>query len=158
LGKLGEDTDEHPREDAEERRLPVPQPGSEVQLGKTTTILVAEDHDAIRQLLDSMLRQRGWEVTAVADGAQAVAAWSAGGVALVLMDVYMPVMDGLEATRLIRQSEEGTGLHTPIIALTAFARRQDWESALAAGMDDYLTKPINRSLLLATIDRYMHPE
>jgi two-component system, sensor histidine kinase and response regulator len=135
-----------------------PQPGTEVQLGQRTAILIAEDHEAIRQLVEAMLRQRGWEVTAVADGAQAVSAWSTGGVSLILMDVHMPVMDGLEATRRIRQAEEGTGRHTPIIALTVYARREDWERSLAAGMDDYLTKPINRKLLLATIDRYMPPE
>jgi CheY-like chemotaxis protein len=155
------DTDEHgpeTSEEGQERRQPLLQPGTEVQLGKTTAILIAEDHDAIRQLLETMLRQRGWEITAVADGKQAVDAWTAGGVALVLMDVHMPVMDGLEATRRIRQMEEGTGRHTPIIALTVYARREDWEGALAAGMDDYLTKPINRPLLMATIDRYMPAE
>ncbi len=155
MRRLNEEIDEHPLEEDQQRRLPVPEPGSELQLDKTTTILIAEDHDAIRLLVDAMLRQRGWEVTAVGDGAQALAAWSAGGVGLVLMDVHMPVMDGLEATRRIRQLEEGTGRHTPIIALTAYARREDWESSLAAGMDDYLTKPIDRRLLFATIDRYM---
>jgi CheY-like chemotaxis protein len=144
-------------EEEQERRRKAPQPGTEVQLGTTTAILIAEDHRAIRELLDTILRQRGWEVTAVADGQQAVQAWSTGGVALILMDVHMPVMDGLEATRRIRQLEEGTGRHTPIIALTVYARREDWERSLAAGMDDYLTKPINRKLLLATIDRYMAP-
>jgi CheY-like chemotaxis protein len=122
------DTDEHGPavpEEEQERYRPVPQPGTEMQLGKATSILIAEDHDAIRQLLETMLRQRGWEVTAVADGKQAVDAWSAGGVALVLMDVHMPVMDGLEATRRIRQLEEGAGRHTPIIALTVYARRED---------------------------------
>jgi CheY-like chemotaxis protein len=151
-------TDEQEQEELQERRQPILQPGTEVQLGQRTAILIAEDHDAIRQLLDTMLRQRGWEVTAVADGAQAVEAWSTGGVSLILMDVHMPVMDGLEATRRIRQLEEGTGRHTPIIALTVYARREDWERALAAGMDDYLTKPINRPLLMATIDRHMPPE
>ena len=152
---LGEDTDEQQQKEDHGTPLPDLQQSSEIRLGTATSILIAEDHDAIRLLLETMLRQRGWEVTAVADGAQAVTAWSAGGVALVLMDVHMPEMDGLEATRHIRRYEEGTGRHTPIIALTAYARRQDWESALSAGMDDYLTKPINRALLLATIDRYM---
>jgi CheY-like chemotaxis protein len=161
LRQYSGDTDEHgPALDEGQQadRYIFPQPGTEVQLGRRTAILIAEDHEAIRQLLDTMLRQRGWEVTAVADGQQAVHAWSTGGVALILMDVHMPVLDGLEATRRIRLAEEGTGRHTPIIALTVYARREDWERALAAGMDDYLTKPINRKLLLATIDRYMRPE
>jgi CheY-like chemotaxis protein len=161
LHKHSGDIDEHGpdiSEEGQEGRQQAPQPGTELQLGTTTAILIAEDHDAIRHLLDTILRQRGWEVTAVADGQQAVDAWSAGGVALVLMDVHMPVMDGLEATRRIRQLEEGTGRHTPIIALTVYARREDWDRALAAGMDDYLTKPINRGLLLATVDRHMPPE
>ncbi len=152
---VSEEAEEQRTEELREREAPHSE--SEVRLETVTTILVAEDHDAIRKLTETMLRKRGWDVTAVADGAQAVAAWSAGGVGLVLMDVHMPVMDGLEATRRIRRMEEGTGRHTPIIALTAYARREDWESSLAAGMDDYLTKPIDRRLLLATIDRYMAP-
>jgi CheY-like chemotaxis protein len=137
------------------RKAPHTEPG--VQPATTVAVLIAEDHRPIRELLEAMLRRGGWEVNAVADGQQALAAWSSGGAALILMDVHMPVMDGLEATRRIRQMEEGTGRHTPIIALTAYARREDWERSLAAGMDDYLTKPINRGLLLATIDRYMQP-
>jgi CheY-like chemotaxis protein len=75
----------------------------------------------------------------------------------VLMDVHMPVMDGLEATRLIREQERKTGGHVPIIALTALAIRGDAERCLAAGMDSYLAKPYRREDLLAALSRIDAP-
>ena len=72
---------------------------------------------------------------------------------MILMDVQMPEMDGLEATRIIRTREKETGLHIPILALTAFAMASDRELVFEAGMDDYLTKPIDRGLLLIAIEK-----
>jgi CheY-like chemotaxis protein len=74
---------------------------------------------------------------------------------LVLMDVQMPEMDGLEATSAIRALEKATGLHIPIVAMTAHAMKGDRERCLAAGMDDYLTKPVQTDDLLRTLERFL---
>ena len=89
----------------------------------------------------------------VNNGRKAVEAVSEG-FDLVLMDLQMPEMDGLEATRLIRRQEEERGGHVPIIAMTAHAMRQDREQCLQAGMDDYLVKPVNAEKLYALIAHY----
>src|SRR5205807_5345358 len=83
----------------------------------------------------------------------AVEAFHAGSFDLVLMDVRMPEMDGLEASAVIRHSEVDTGAHVPIVAITANAFAEDREQCLQAGMDDFLTKPIRAEALYAAIDR-----
>jgi CheY-like chemotaxis protein len=135
-------------------------PGRErfdLRLRKRVRILVAEDDQGIRELLELILRRQGWEVLTAVNGEEAVEVWGAGSVNLILMDVDMPGIDGFEATRIIREREEGTGHHTPIIALTAYQRKEDWQKSLAVGMDDYLTKPISPKLLLASIERFLSP-
>jgi CheY-like chemotaxis protein len=89
----------------------------------------------------------------VHDGAQAVAAARAGGFDVALLDVHMPGMDGFEATAAIRALEQDTGRHLPIAAVTASALKGDRERCLAAGMDDYLPKPIRKATLVAVLDR-----
>jgi CheY-like chemotaxis protein len=148
-----------PRPDEEKKSAPDKTPGYfDQRLRRRVRILVAEDDQSIRSLFEMILRSRGWEVIAVGDGQETVEAWQAGSIDLILMDVHMPVMDGLDATRIIRKREEGTGRHTPIIALTAYRRKEEWQKSLEAGMDDYLTKPINRKLLFASIERLLVPE
>ncbi len=105
-------------------------------------ILVAEDNPVNQRLVMRLLEKRGHRVTLAADGRQALEALNQGSFDLVLMDVQMPGMDGLEATAIIREKEKKTGKRQPIIALTAHAMTGDRDRCLAAGMDNYLTKPI----------------
>jgi CheY-like chemotaxis protein len=103
-----------------------------------------------------MLRELGCTWRYAANGREAVAAIEAGGLDLVLMDCQMPVMDGYEATRLVRSREAATGSpHIPIIALTAHAMKGDREVCLAAGMDDFLTKPLEPGELAAMITKWI---
>jgi CheY-like chemotaxis protein len=106
-------------------------------------ILVVDDDVAVSRVMAIMLQRAGYEVALAADGRQGVDAWENGGVDLIMMDVQMPRMDGFEATRLIREKERERGGHTPIVAVTAFALREDEKKCLAAGMDSYLSKPID---------------
>ncbi len=110
-------------------------------------LLVAEDNAVNRKYIGTLMRRLGNTVTLVENGAQAVAAWRDGDFQMVLMDVQMPVMDGLEATRMIRGEEAARGGRVPIIALTAHAMASDRERCLAAGMDGYVSKPIQPEAL-----------
>src|SRR5262249_42883298 len=100
-----------------------------------------------------MLEKRGHAVIAVPDGRAAIAAFQSGNFDVILMDMQMPVMNGLEASSAIRETEKSTGRHVPIIALTANAMLGDRELCLRAGMDDYLTKPIQIRDLFSALDR-----
>jgi len=119
---------------------------------RTLRILLAEDNAVNRQLVTALLGKRGHTTVAVVNGREAVAAVAKGGIDLVLMDVQMPEMDGLEATAAIRKAEAETGRHVPIIALTAHAMKGDREACLAAGTDEYLSKPVNATELFALIE------
>jgi CheY-like chemotaxis protein len=90
----------------------------------------------------------------VSDGAEAVAALQRERFDAVLMDCQMPNLDGFEATRLIRDDERRTGRHTPIIAMTANAFKEDREACIAAGMDDYLSKPLRMETLRGVLERW----
>jgi signal transduction histidine kinase/DNA-binding response OmpR family regulator/HPt (histidine-containing phosphotransfer) domain-containing protein len=115
-------------------------------------ILLAEDNPLNQKVAVGLLREAGHEITVVNNGLEAVAALAAGTFDIVLMDVQMPEMDGFAATELIRQNEGKTGGHTPIIALTAHAMKGDRERCIAAGMDDYISKPIDRKKILSLIE------
>jgi CheY-like chemotaxis protein len=106
-------------------------------------ILVAEDNPVNQALLLGRLGREGHAVVLANNGSEAVEAWRREAFDLVLMDVQMPEMGGFEATALIRAREQGTGRHTPIVALTAHAMKGDRERCLRAGMDGYLSKPIS---------------
>lgn len=118
-------------------------------------ILLAEDNLVNQKLASLLLEKCGHEVHVVGDGKQAVEAWSAHEFDLILMDVQMPIMDGFEATAAIRAIQAETGRHTPIIAMTAHAMKGDRERCLEAGMDDYVTKPINANVLYEVIERVL---
>jgi signal transduction histidine kinase/ActR/RegA family two-component response regulator len=114
-------------------------------------VLVAEDNPVNQRVATAMLRRRGHTVTIAANGADAVRLVTEQHFDLIFMDVQMPELDGLEATQAIRRAEAGTARHLPIIAMTAHAMNGDRERCLAAGMDDYLTKPVS----IAGIDRVL---
>jgi len=111
-------------------------------------ILVAEDNEANQFLIKAISRSEDWDITVVDDGEQAIEAYKKGSFNLILMDVQMPVLNGYEATRIIRSLESGREMYTPIIALTAFAMKSDKEQCLEAGMDDYIAKPFKRQQFL----------
>ena len=117
-------------------------------------IVVVEDNPVNRRLAVNLLEKNGYAVVAAADGQQALSLLDEGPCDLVLMDVQMPVMDGLETTRAIRRRERGTGKHVPIVAMTAHAMSSDRERCLEAGMDDYLSKPIRIADLLEAIEQH----
>jgi CheY-like chemotaxis protein len=117
-------------------------------------ILLAEDNTVNQKVALRLLEKLDYRVDVVADGRAAVAAWQSGAYNLILMDCQMPVVDGYEATREIRRLEAGTR-HIPIVALTAHAMTGDEELCRAAGMDDYLTKPIDRDKLEACLERFL---
>ena len=121
-------------------------------------VLVAEDNRVNQALITRILERRGHQVTLATDGQSAVAAHDAERFDVALIDVQMPGMDGFEATALIRARELVTGRHLPIIALTAHAMQGDRERCLAAGMDGYLTKPIQSAVLFATVEGAITPE
>ncbi len=106
------------------------------------SVLIAEDNLGMHEVLISQFEQLGVAVKIVTDGAEAAAALQHGTFAMVFMDCQMPTVDGFEATRLIREDERHTGRHVPIIAMTANAFKEDRDACIAAGMDDYLAKPV----------------
>ncbi len=116
------------------------------------SVLLVEDHVINQKLAIALLERWGHRVTLVVNGEQALAAVASAKFDVVLMDMLMPVMDGLEATRRIRASETD-GQHVPIVAMTANAMESDRQLCLAAGMDDYLSKPIRAAELQAMLER-----
>jgi two-component system, sensor histidine kinase and response regulator len=115
-------------------------------------ILLAEDNPVNQLLALRLLEKQGHLVTVAANGRKALEALENATYDVVLMDVQMPEMDGLEATRAIREKEKTTGGHIPIVAVTAHAMKGDEDRCLAAGMDLYLTKPLRTQELLATLE------
>jgi PAS domain S-box-containing protein len=118
-------------------------------------ILVAEDSEFSARLLEQLLIRRGHRVRLATDGRQALALASGGDFHLLLLDVHMPELDGFQVVRAIRDREQAAGGHLPVIALTARSREEDRQRCLAAGMDDFLTKPVPSARLYAAIDRLM---
>jgi CheY-like chemotaxis protein len=123
-------------------------------------ILVAEDHPINQVLVRRLLERVGLRVSLAADGEAALSMWreAPNEVDLILMDIQMPIMDGLETTRRIRQDESAGNGYTPIVALTAHAMVGDEGRCLEAGMDAYLSKPIDTALLFSTLQRFLMPE
>ena len=106
-----------------------------------------------QMLARALLEKMGHRITLAQTGAEALSKWSEASFDLILMDVQMPEMDGFEATRSIRQLEQSDE-HIPIVAMTARAMSGDRERCLEAGMDDYVSKPVNRKVLEQTIERF----
>ncbi len=120
-------------------------------LSESLRVLLAEDNEVNQRLATALLNKHGHKVSIARNGMEAVLAFETGQFDLILMDVQMPVMSGLEATEKIREKERVTGAHIPIIALTAHAMNEDRQRCLLAGMDDYVSKPIKIVTLLQAI-------
>jgi PAS domain S-box-containing protein len=116
-------------------------------------ILIADDNAANRAVAEGILGQSGHTFVHVANGREAVETAGRESFDLIFMDVQMPEVDGIEAVRRIREAERGTGRHTPIAAMTAHAMIGDRERYLAAGMDDYLSKPMKKAEVLALLQQ-----
>ena len=129
---------------------PTPTP---VAFERPLRILLAEDNVVNQKLAMRLLEKRGHSVTIAATGLEALEALDRGAFDLVLMDVQMPDMDGLEATQIIRRREQGTDRRLPVIAMTARAMKGDRESCLDSGMDGYLAKPIQPRELFEALER-----
>ncbi len=119
---------------------------------KDLRILLAEDNLVNQKMTVRLLEKRGWTVKAADNGQIVLDILNKEDFDLILMDAQMPVLDGLEATKIIRDEEKQTGKHIPIIALTAAAMEEDKKRCYAAGMDEYTTKPINMKKLYETIE------
>jgi CheY-like chemotaxis protein len=119
-------------------------------------LLLVEDNPDNRLLIRTYLKKEPYDVDEAENGAIAVACFGEGRYDLILMDVQMPVMDGHEATRAIRDFERSNGRPpVPIIALTAHAVKEDMEKSLAAGCTAHLTKPIKKQVLLAALAEHL---
>jgi CheY-like chemotaxis protein len=115
-------------------------------------ILVAEDNIINQKVAVKILEKNGYYVKTASNGKTAVKTWENGNFDLILMDIQMPIVDGIKATELIRKKEKQLGIHTPIIAMTAHAMKGDRERFLKAGMDDYISKPLRPDELLSVIE------
>jgi two-component system sensor histidine kinase/response regulator len=121
--------------------------------GRRGRILLAEDHPLNQRVATAMLDNLGLDVDVVADGSEAVKSAMSTSYRAILMDCQLPILDGYEATREIRRLE-GTSRRTPVIAVTASPTSSHRQRCLAAGMDDYLTKPLSVKTLAAVLDRW----
>ncbi len=137
-----------------EEKPPKSSPAAAPTKTKQLTVLLAEDHPVNRKLVDRFLRIKGWQVLHALNGKEAVQKFKENPIDLVLMDIQMPEMDGYEAAVRIRELEANTGKHTPIIALTAHALPNYKRKSFSAGMDAYITKPINQEELYRLIHRF----
>src|SRR5580658_1676477 len=123
--------------------------------GANLRVLLAEDNQVNQRLAVRLLEKRGHQVVVAATGLEALKALEKERFDLVLMDVQMPEMDGLEATAILREKEKGTGLRQAVVALTAHAMKGDREKCIEGGMDGYLTKPIRPQELDQLLDVYV---
>jgi two-component system, sensor histidine kinase and response regulator len=127
-----------------------------VRAGGTLRILLAEDNFVNRAVAAAILEKNGHSLAHASNGTEAVEAAEREAFDLIFMDVQMPEIDGFEATRRIRTAEQGTDRHTPIVALTAHAMTGDRERCLAAGMDDYLSKPLKKEALYLLLEQILN--
>ena len=124
--------------------------------GRPLRVLVAEDNDFNAQLIEQLLVRRGHHVSLAQNGREALAMLRDSTFDLLLLDIHMPELDGFEVTQEIRRRERESFGHLPIVALTARSRSEDRDRCLAAGMDEFLTKPFRANDLWAVIDRLHH--
>lgn len=123
---------------------------------KTPLILVVEDNEINKKLAEAFLRKRGYSNIIAGNGVEAIKVYKNSHIDLILMDIQMPELNGFEATKIIRDLEKESGIHVPIIAMTAYAMTGDREKCLSAGMDDYISKPISADMLYEKIEKYIN--
>ncbi len=149
---LGVETNSETTEQAAAQKDPVEERISH-SAAAPCRVLLAEDNIVNQKVITTMLAPERFHVVTANDGAKALAEYMKNHFHIVLMDIQMPVMGGLETARKIREAEKITGRHIPILALTANAMKGDREKCLDAGMNDYLSKPVNKASLLKKIDQ-----
>jgi CheY-like chemotaxis protein len=128
-----------------------------VRFNRGIRLLLVEDNQDNLKLAVRLLEKHGFLCDTACNGLEAVADCAQQSYGVVLMDCQMPLMDGFEATGAVRRQEQNRARRTPIIAMTAHALAEDRERCLAAGMDDYISKPINEGILVETIQRWLIP-
>ena len=138
---------------AAEPAVPAPAPVRQ----DSVDILIAEDNEVNQVVFTQILASTPWTFAIAGNGREAVRMWQERKPRLILMDVSMPELNGLEATMEVRESEALNGGHTPIIGVTAHALKGDSERCIDAGMDDYMTKPVSPAMLEAKISKFMKP-
>lgn len=134
---------------------PAPAPAPQRRAADFVDVLVAEDNEVNQIVFTQILQGTGLSFLVVNNGEEAVEAWERHTPRLIMMDVSMPVMNGHQATRLIREKEQGQGHRVPVIGVTAHALESDRELCLDAGMDDYMSKPISPELLEDKIRQWL---
>ena len=143
-----------PAEEREQTRPPAGYSRSG-SAGKPLRVLVAEDDEFNAQLLEKVMGRQGHGVRFANNGREALALAEEGAFDLLLLDIHMPELDGFQVAEAIRERERTVGGHLPIIALTARSQKEDRERCLAAGMDDFLTKPVRPGELWTAIERVL---
>jgi CheY-like chemotaxis protein/HPt (histidine-containing phosphotransfer) domain-containing protein len=128
---------------------------ADLSAGSRHQLLLAEDNALNQKIVLALARKKNWDMTVVCNGQAAVDAVGSRTFDLVLMDVQMPFVDGLEATRLIRQICHERNFNIPIIGMTAYAMPEDRTRCLAAGMDDYVAKPIKPERFYEVVERHL---
>jgi len=139
----------------EAEAAPPPAPAPKKRAAEFVDVLVAEDNEVNQIVFTQILQGTGLSFLVVNNGEEAVEAWEQHTPRLIMMDVSMPVMNGHQATKLIRQKEQGQGHRVPVIGVTAHALESDRELCLDAGMDDYMSKPISPELLEDKIRQWL---
>lgn len=124
--------------------------------GRSLRILLAEDDKVNQQVIAGMLKNEQYSLVIAENGFEAIKLFEENEFDLILMDIQMPKLDGIEATKRIRKMEEGTFRHIPIIAVTAYAFQNEREKFLEAGMDDYISKPFSFDDIYAAINRALY--
>jgi PAS domain S-box-containing protein len=126
-------------------------PAGETGQHQGMKLLMVDDDIVSRKIIQKIAARRGWTITTASNGQEAIKLCEQKRFDVIIMDAQMPVMDGYTATREIRKREKVKGIHTPIIAMTAFALESDREKCLESGMDDYVSKPVDIELLISMI-------
>jgi PAS domain S-box-containing protein len=154
--RLGRQQEERPSNDCDARPARGDRTAFSAPTARPLHILVAEDNEFNTRHFERLLARQGHSVRLAHNGREALELTVGATFDLLLLDIHMPELDGFEVVRKIRERERVTGGHLPVIALTARSREQDRQECLAAGMDDFLSKPVRAAEMFAAIDRAIH--